>query len=360
MKIKNKKKNYSALNKKSKQKITETEFNIGLGILRQVLAFLVVMTHYYKYSIFAQGYFKLIYLKTEKFYFHVPTFFIMAFYFSYKTLVSYDNKKILKRMERICLPYFLWPIIILFVNKLLSRFIIIEKEVTYELLKKQYLFGDKFMPTFWYQCNLIIITILFIVIILIFRDHSNFILIIISIISFIYQYNGKNYQYFKFRKDGPFTLGRIVEMLPCSVVGFNIAYSGIINYFKKHRFKTIIVCIYLSYLLSFYDIFIVKVGYYFNGFKLYLLSILVFIIFALFPSEKIKNKIIINIIKQITNYTAGVYYLHITIYHYIKLYIKFVHNKTLKGCILIYLLCYFICFIGNLIFGKTKLRNLFL
>ena len=120
MKIKNKKKNYSALNKKSKQKITETEFNIGLGILRQVLAFLVVMTHYYKYSIFAQGYFKLIYLKTEKFYFHVPTFFIMAFYFSYKTLVSYDNKKILKRMERICLPYFLWPIIILFVNKLLS------------------------------------------------------------------------------------------------------------------------------------------------------------------------------------------------------------------------------------------------
>lgn len=216
------------------------------------------------------------------------------------------------------------------------------------------------MPTFWYQWDLIFITIFYFIIVLIFKKLYNFILIIISIISFIYQYNGKNYRYFRNKKNGMYPLGRIIEMLPCSVIGFAIAFSGILKYLKKYRFRTIIVCIYFSYFIINYNIFAINVGFDYSGIKIYFLSIFLFIIFALFPSDKIENKIIIKIIKQITNYTAGVYYLHISICRYIKPYIKLVEKRTIKGCIIIYLSCYFFCLIGNLIFGKTRLRNLFL
>ena len=159
----------------------------------------------------------------------------MAFYFSYKTIVSNDCKKKFKRLERLCIPYFLWPLIIYFLNNyLLSKFIQIEKILTMKDLKEQLLFGHGFILPLWYQWNLIFITILFNLIVLLFRKHYNFILIIISIISFIYQYNGKNYNYFKKYKVYIFaTVGRAIEILPCSVIGFIIASSGILIYLEK-------------------------------------------------------------------------------------------------------------------------------
>ena len=360
MKLPNNKKKYSKLKTKKKQKNEGIEFNIGLAILRPILAFFVIITHFYN-SYLAKGYWKLIFIKTERLHFHVRIFFIMAFYFSYKTIISNDSKKILNRLERLCIPYFLWPAIIYYLNnKLLIKYKRNIKIITYENLKMQYLFGDIFIPTFWYQWDLILITLLFILIVLIFKSHYNFILIILCIQSFIYQYNGKNYQHFRYKKNGLYTLGRILEMLPCSVIGFNIAFSGILNFLKKHRFKAIIIFAYFSYFLAYYDIFTSKAGFNYNGFKMYFVSILLFIIFALFPSDKIKNKIIIWFIKQITNYTGGVYYLHMPICSYIRPYIKIVESKTIKGCLIIYILCYIFCMIGNLIFGKTKLRNLFL
>ena len=92
---------------------------------------------------------------------------------------------------------------------------------------------------------------------------------------------------------------------------------------------------------------------------MYFTSICLFIIFVIFPSEKINNKIILKIIKQITNYTAGIYLTHIPIREYLKPYIKDIKDANIKGCIIIYITCYFICFIGSLLFGRTKLRNLF-
>lgn len=82
-------------------------------------------------------------------------------------------------------------------------------------------------------------------------------------------------------------------------------------------------------------------------------------IFSLFPSDKITNFKIEKIIKNMTNYTAGVYYLHLTIILYFRNYINPIKNGTLFGLFIIYLICYFICFIGMKIFGKTKLKNLF-
>ena len=142
------------------------------------------------------------------------------------------------------------------------------------------------------------------------------------------------------------TIGRTIEILPCSIMGFIFASLGIINFLKKYTLQVIIACVYIIYFLVNYSIFIKKNGFSYNGFKMFFLSICLFIIFALFPSEKIGNKILIKIIKQITNFIRGIYYTHVPIDSYMRHYIKDVKDGTLKGCIIVYLICYFICFIG--------------
>ena len=126
--------------------------------------------------------------------------------------------------------------------------------------------------------------------------------------------------------------------------------------FRNNRLIVIITCIYLLYFFCNYNIFINIYGCLYQGVQLFVVSICIFISFAMFPSELINNKIII---RQITNFTAGIYYIHMKIFEYTKNYIIPIKNRTIEGCILIYLMWYLICFIGSLSFRKTKLRNLF-
>ena len=104
-----------------KEKFT---YDIGLAVLRPILSFLVVITHCYNYNS-ATGKWKEIIIKINHFWFHVPTFFIMSFYFSYKTLISSNYKKKFERLQRLFIPYFLWPIIVFLLNKLYLLKIII-------------------------------------------------------------------------------------------------------------------------------------------------------------------------------------------------------------------------------------------
>ena len=86
--------------------------------------------------------------------------------------------------------------------------------------------------------------------------------------------------------------------------------------------------------------------------KLYIIGLVsssLFIIFLILPFDNINSEKIKFIIKNITNFTGGVYYLH----RKIKLI-------TIFSCVIIYIICYFICSIGIKIFGKTKLKYLFI
>ena len=61
----------------------------------------------------------------------------------------------------------------------------------------------------------------------------------------------------------------------------------------------------------------------------------------------------------ITNYTGGVFYLHLPIKKYFTIYFDSIRNHTFTGVIVIYLISYFICFVGMMIFGRTPLKYLF-
>ena len=339
----------------------ELKFNIGLAFLRPILQFFVILTHCYNYN-FATGLWELLIIKFKKFGFHVLIFFLMSFYFSQNTLSSSNYKKKFERFERICIPYLLWPIIIYYLNKLLIRCSITKNEITIKDLIHQLIFGsgNMSMNMMWYQWNTILITIVFNLIIFVFRNNYNFAFIIIAITAFIFQYNGNNVYFFSNYIDYTRTVfGRVIEMIPYTVIGFLISYSKIIIFLTKYRLQVIIACIYFLYFLINYEIFYEVKGYGCCGVSSFLKSICTFIIFAMFPSEKIKNKVIIKIIKQITNYTAGIYFLHMELSTYLSNYIIPIKDRTIKGCIILYLICYLCCFLGSHIFGKTKLRHLF-
>ena len=147
----------------------------------------------------------------------------MSFYFSYKTNASQNYKKKLERLERLIIPYILWPIIMLFINFTLKRFIKINKILTFENLKFQILYGFviNYMGALWYQWNLIFFSICYYLIPLCTKNDITFLILLINITVFILQYNGKNYDIFSKYHDGRYiTFGRIVEMIPFLVLGF--------------------------------------------------------------------------------------------------------------------------------------------
>ena len=128
MKIFNKK-GYTKIKTKIIKK--ESEFYIGLAFLRPILSFCVIMGHFYNVS-HSKGKWAKFIMRTETFRFHVRVFFIMSFYLSYKTIVSNDLKKKLKRLERLLIPYIIWPIIIFFLNNFLIIFIIHNNNINNE------------------------------------------------------------------------------------------------------------------------------------------------------------------------------------------------------------------------------------
>ena len=97
----------------------------------------------------------------------------------------------------------------------------------------------------------------------------------------------------------------------------------------------------------------------YQGINLNIQCICLIFIFSLFPSDKIKNKYLAKFLTQITNYTGGVFYLHVTVRDYCRVILDRVKSGTFSGVVIVYLICYFICFVGTIIFGKTPIKYLF-
>ena len=92
-------------------------FNYGLSILKFILAFFVIIAHNYDRKSSKN---KIIINITKERSLHVPSFFIMSFYFSSKHFVSLNTKAIFIRLIRLLIPYIGWPFIVLKINHILK------------------------------------------------------------------------------------------------------------------------------------------------------------------------------------------------------------------------------------------------
>lgn len=204
-----------------------------------------------------------------------------------------------------------------------------------------------------------VITIIFIFIIFISKKQNLFFIQLIGCFSYFMQYSEYNYKLTeKVGRLKKSSLGNFFNSLPFASTGFTLAYLNIFNIIQNYKIKIFCFCFYVFALLEKYDIFCkisYRIGY--SGILYNIRTICCIFIFAIIPISKIRNKNLEIILKYITNYTAGIYYLHLIIIFILKNFIIPIKNGTFIGLFMIYLICYLICFIGMKVFGKTKLKN---
>ena len=275
-----------------KYKKNVNQFNAFLGLLRLYLSFLVVNAHCFKPP--KSLYKKKFILKLLKGNIHVPIFFMMSFYFCYNILSSKNIEKIKLRFERLIIPYFIWPIIIFIINKYLLNN---DLKISLYDLFIQLLYGHRYNTVFWFQYDLILVTIIFVISELLFYKLTLFFFINLEIISFYFQYSQINYKLFSYLNFyNKFTFGRLAEIMPFCVTGYIFAYLKVSKFSKQYKlFYSYILFILLLFFIH-YNVFNNVRGFYYQGFKLYTISLLIFNIFLLIPSEIISNNTFIKFI----------------------------------------------------------------
>lgn len=152
----------------------------------------------------------------------------------------------------------------------------------------------------------------------------------------------------------------LFEVIPISLTGLFLNSSQLITKLRFNREINLAFCfIWIIFLIQ-YKIFYDLNGYNFQGFFRNICSALLFIIFFFLPFEIIQNELIICLIRRITRYTGGIYYLHTIINYYLKFKLSIIKGNTIYDAFIIYIFSYFLSFIGFKILGKTFFKHLFI
>jgi len=325
------------------------KINYSLELLRLILSFWVVVHHTYRYShLFRKGLF------------HVPTFLIMSFYFYYNIFIKKDIIKIKQRFQRILIPYIIWPILLFIFNNILlklTEFSLYYRKLLLSDLVIQFIIGRRYHPIFYYQFILIFLTILFTIFSFLFNKSCIFIFQILLIVAYIFQYSYLNIYIFKRNSNNiKYSLGLISEFLPCALMGVILRHLDIIAKLKQFKSLTIIYIGIILFLSLKFDIFAEIKGYFYPGVLYNVGGNCIFILFSLLSFQ---NKVLIFLLKIITKFTGGIYYIHLLCFDILKRKFIFIKNTTFYGSTSIYIICYIICHFGNKLTYKTKFKFLF-
>ena len=334
--------------------------NLGLEIVRPFLSLWVVISHCSKIQ---RKHAKYIYRA-----FHVPTFNLIAFYFFNRIISKRILSKITFRFYRIIIPYILWPLIIFIVNNLLFfLFSFGQYETKLKLvdLYIQILIGARYFRIFWFQFNLVFTSLIFTIFSFLFGNKFLKILPFIGLVSLFLHITKINYNFFKDYTcyDGAFALnlGTFIELMPISVIGCIFNSMDLLGRIQHFSIYVQIILFFILLTLFEYDIFARLPGFRYPNVLLNIVaSIIIFLLFGSLSIEQIRSEKIKLIIKIFTKYTGGIYYTHQIFRDYLTKYTLFFSKRTYSISLIIYIICYFFCFIGNKIFKNNKLKYLFI
>ena len=343
--------NYKKLNHKK-------QINLGIQILRIILSFWVVVIHSY-YFIGKQKIKKNL---NEKM-FHVPSFLFISFYFFYNSIAKRDNNKIIQRIKRLCIPYFIWPFLFLVINNLIDKIFGVKNFKRILSLKDYYiqiLLCESYYASFWYLNILLFLSILFTIIAYIFKTEFIFIINLLGFFAYILHYSDI---YNILRKNHLFRLCivLIIQITPVSVIGLIAGSINLIKILEKKYFNVLITSFLFLICLFKFEIFQPHDGFLYQKVELITLgAINLFNFFSVLPfnnNENKKAKIFINLL---SHNTGGIYYIHNFIRGYLLRFIRIIKNGKFVGSIILYIFSYFICFLGNKIFIRNSFKYLFI
>ena len=338
----------------NKVKIINRNINVGIQILRFLLCFWIVISHSAKIKdqhkkLLARG-------------FHVPTFILISFYFFYPLLEKRVIVRIISRFQRLLIPYIIWPLIFFVTKNFIIKFISPDKFGKYLNFKDIYiqiLTGTRFHIIFWFQFNLLFLSLLLSIVSFIFKNHFLVILKFMGIISFYLNISGRNLKLFSsYHRHYRISLGSLIEVMPLVVVGSIYSSMNLlvkVNKFSLH-FKLILFL--LIIILFKYDLFIIYRGCMYSDILLYLhATTILFLFFGSLDFNKLK--MINSALILITKFTGGIYCIHPAVGEYLRVYILFFKKASYFSEIINYIINYMICFVGNKIFYNNKLKYLF-
>ena len=335
-----------------KIEIRKKRKDLGIELLRFLLCLWIVTYHCAKSNIKHSIYINRL--------FHVPTFFLISFYFYYPTLSRRLISKITARFQRILIPYILWPLIIMIMNNILMQFFSIgqfKRKIRIKDFYIQILVGDGYYSIFWFQFNLIFTTLFFSIISFIDKVNILQIFSVLLIISLYLNFSGINYQIFKYNNLRK-SLGPLIELMPISIIG---CFFNSVNLIKKMKFSYIyfraIIFSFLYFLFE-YDLFITPQGFRYPNVLQNILASSALLLF--FSSLSLDIQIINKIIEYLSQNTGGIYYIHLIFREYFQKYIKFFGKKNYGSAFAIYIISYLLCFFGHKCFYNYKLKYLFI
>ena len=344
------------ISKCNKKNIISTNIKnyYGLSILKTFLSFDVINNHCFNRKSTSNK-FILYLLNSNKL--HVPSFIIISFYFTHNSLISFDLNKIYRRAERLFIPYLGWPFILFIMSNFVNIFSKKIPLISYKNLLYQIILGNapNIPLHFWFLFDMIVTTSIFSFIIISMKNHYVFILLMLMIFSYYLQYSKINL-YFFYSNRQP-SLGKENEFIPLAVTGFILSEFNVFDKIQRNKLKSFFVSSLIYKMIQYYDIFSNFKGVQYSGIKINVCSICIIFIFSLYPIELKKRYQ--KVFKILTNFTGGIYYIHRIIQKYLKYTLNDIRKGTFFGIVLIYLFSYIICYLGTLIFGKTKAKYLF-
>ena len=339
------------------EKSVKKQLNVGIQILRCILCLWVLIIHC---SIIQKKH-----IKYFKKHFHVPTFVLLSFYFFYKSFEERVIHKIVLRFQRLLIPYILWPVFLLIINNLFLFYGSNSKFSLKSLVKDFYiqlLIGSRIHGIFWFQFNLIFLSLFFTLISFIFKKIVLQMLILVGSLSFFFHISGTSYKYLILYK-GVYgmNIGCLVELCPLGVFGCILRFVDFLSNIKHFSiYSHVIILLFIAILFQ-YDIFTYQPGFRYPNVSLNILaSTLFFTLFGSLSLEKIFNVKSILLLKIITKYTAGIYNIHPIIRNYLRKYIFIFKEGSYLIALIIYIICYFFCLIGDTAFKNNKLKYLFI
>lgn len=328
------------------------KINLGIEVLRCYMSFSIVVLHFLKKEYNTKFFTKFI---CHCHAFYVPTFFLISFYLSFNTYRLKNITKLKERLIRILLPYCIWPSFLWIRNILINYKNIKFNYSLYKPILFQILIGCEFYRVFWFQFDLIIITIIFSILVLCFDGYTFNILKILGIFFLIINHLYEN-KLSIYSQIGSIKL--LLKAFVFSVTGLFLSEISILKLLKKKRYIAFKLIIPLIFFISEY-FRILQISKIFQVILIEIIIICSFLIFSLIPFELIKYNIVQKIIKKLTSNTGGIYYIHCGVRTVFSTYFKIFSIGDFKSCIINYIVCYCICIIGTNLFKNSKLRYLF-
>ena len=274
---------------------------LGIELLKALLCLWVVIIHCWNSTN------KIVkYLRRG---FHVPTFFMISFYFFYPILSERKRVKIIFRFQRLIIPYIIWPIVIFSLNNILMKNISFgqfKSKISFKELYLQLIFGARFHWIFWYQFNLIFLSLIFTIISYIFKNNLLVILDFIAVMSLYLNVSLLLYNTLvNFKKYIFTTIGTLIELAPLGVIGCHYNSLNLLSKIQNISLYFRLILLVLIYIFFKFDIFIILPGFRYSSILLNLLaSSILFIFFNSFTFRK--NSIISFFLSHITKFTGGI------------------------------------------------------